>query len=353
MAFDPAEYTGRREREQAQADAQAQTAGFDPAAYLGQASPTSVPGEPTPEFGATQAAQIAAPAATTASLNPVTKALPQNVAGPVQPTVQPLGYNTQAIREATEPLRKVVPSTISQYLATPSKLLTDVAVPAMTGIPITPFAGYNLGKAALELPGALGQTMTNVSRMASASDPIGSPVGTGNMYPKTTPSFRQMYNEVNKVDPSMAKSLEQMFKTGSGVNGVNAWLSSNEGQKFMQNPAFKKAADEFSNLSTSRLSQIGRVAAPVARTALRVAGPVGMAMDIADASQFAHEAELGSRLAEGQGRNAQQAFRNMARTQQYGGLTAQEQAILEQDRIDQDIRRKAASRVLGPIAPGM
>jgi hypothetical protein len=76
-------------------------------------------------------------------------------------------------------------------------------------------------------------------------------------------------------------------------------------------------------------------------------------MDIADASQFAHEAELGSRLAQGQGRNAQQAFRNMARTQQYGGLTAEEQAILEQDRIDQDIRRKAASRVLGPIAPGM
>jgi hypothetical protein len=270
----------------------------------------------------------------------------------VQPTVQPLGYNTQVIREAAAPLRAVVPNTLSQYAATPSKLLTDVAIPAMTGLPITPFAGYNIGKAALELPGALGQTMTNVSRMASASDPIGSPVGTGNMYPKTTPSFRQMYNEVNKVDPSMAKSLEQMFKTGSGVNGVNAWLSSNEGQKFMQNPAFKKAADEFSNLSTSRLSQIGRVAAPVARTALRVAGPVGMAMDIADASEFAHEADLGGRLASGQGRNAQQAFRNMARNQQYGGLTAEEQAVLEQDRIDQAIRRKAAERVLGPVIPG-
>lgn len=38
--------------------------------------------------------------------------------------------------------------------------------------------------------------------------------------------------------------------------------------------------------------------------------------------------------------------------QQYGGLTAEQQAMLEQDKIDQAIRRKAASKVLGPIAPG-
>lgn len=37
--------------------------------------------------------------------------------------------------------------------------------------------------------------------------------------------------------------------------------------------------------------------------------------------------------------------------QQYGGLTPQEQQMLEQDRIDQAIRRKAASKVLGPVAP--
>jgi len=37
--------------------------------------------------------------------------------------------------------------------------------------------------------------------------------------------------------------------------------------------------------------------------------------------------------------------------QQYGGLTPNEQRILEQDRIDQAIRRKAASKVLGPVIP--
>lgn len=38
--------------------------------------------------------------------------------------------------------------------------------------------------------------------------------------------------------------------------------------------------------------------------------------------------------------------------QQYGGLTADEQAILEQDRMDQAIRRKAFNKAMGPVAPG-
>lgn len=37
--------------------------------------------------------------------------------------------------------------------------------------------------------------------------------------------------------------------------------------------------------------------------------------------------------------------------QQYGGLTPEQQAMLEQDKIDQAIRRKAAQKVLGPVIP--
>lgn len=43
--------------------------------------------------------------------------------------------------------------------------------------------------------------------------------------------------------------------------------------------------------------------------------------------------------------------RNAIASQQYGGLTQEEQDILEQDRIAREIRRKAAERVLGPVAP--
>ena len=39
------------------------------------------------------------------------------------------------------------------------------------------------------------------------------------------------------------------------------------------------------------------------------------------------------------------------RDMNFGGLTPNEQRILEQDRIDQAIRRKAAQKVLGPVIP--
>jgi hypothetical protein len=43
--------------------------------------------------------------------------------------------------------------------------------------------------------------------------------------------------------------------------------------------------------------------------------------------------------------------RDAIANQQYGGLTQQEQDMLEQDRINRAIRRKAAEKVLGPVAP--
>jgi hypothetical protein len=374
MAFDPAEYTGRREREQAQADAQAQTAGFDPAAYLGQASPTSVPTRAQPvyddlatqivsegaEFAADKGAQLLAPAATASQVQIVPKTFPVSPqAGGVGPPsrvgfdveLKPQGYNPTAIREALEPLRKVVPSTVSQYMATPSKLLTDVAIPAMTGIPITPFAGYNIGKAALELPGAVSESADIMSRYTSAADP--NAYRTTGQFPEQVSAYRDLNARIKQLDRGFSDQMGDILRdTRGGGNKVLEFLK-NVPEKIAQDPKFQQRLQAFQEAMPSGLQQAGRVAAPVLRTAARVAGPVGMAMDIADASQFAHEAELGSRLASGQGRNAQQAFRNMARTQQYGGLTPQEQAILEQDRIDQDIRRKAASRVLGPIAPGM
>lgn len=52
-----------------------------------------------------------------------------------------------------------------------------------------------------------------------------------------------------------------------------------------------------------------------------------------------------------QGQAGAMNTRNALANQQYGGLTPGEQRRLEQDRIDQAIRRKAAERVLGPVMP--
>lgn len=317
----------------------------------------------TEEFGAGELAQMVAPAATTASLNPTLMPLPDGAVGPPKYAVKPQGYNPQAIKQAVQPILDVVPRTYKQYTAPGGALKGAIDILGVGSVGVPPVAAIEAGKSLVQLPGAIGQSVAEVSRMASASEPISSPAGTGNMYPKTTPSFRQMWTVVNAQDPAMAKALQEMFKTGGGVNQVNSWLLSDEGKKYMADPKFKAAADEFSSLSRSRLSQVGRAVAPVARTAARVLGPVGLGMDVYQAQQFAKESELGPRLAQGQGRQAQQAFRN--RNQTYGPIAPdQAQAVLQsgserdiaafggRDKLSQMIRLKAAERVLGPIAPG-
>jgi hypothetical protein len=58
------------------------------------------------------------------------------------------------------------------------------------------------------------------------------------------------------------------------------------------------------------MAQVGKIVAPVLRTAGKVLGPAGLAMNAYDAQQYAEAAKLGERLANGQGQMAQQAFRH-------------------------------------------
>lgn len=186
-----------------------------------------------------------------------------------------------------------------------------------------------------------------VSRVMSQSGMIESPV-TGRPYPESVPAFREM----QRAAPDIGAKLSEIYQKGGGNNAVKAWLQSAEAAPYMNDPRFAAAAESYIGKVPGMGTQVMRAVAPVARAAARVAGPVAIGMDVYDAAKYAQESQLGPRLAQGQGRSAQQAFRNMPINQQYGGLTPQEQAILEQDRIDQAIRRKAASKVLGPIAPG-
>jgi hypothetical protein len=69
---------------------------------------------------------------------------------------------------------------------------------------------------------------------------------------------------------------------------------------------------------------MAQAVAPVLNTVGRVAGPVGTAYNVYEASKFAHDAELGKRLAEGQGRVAQNVFRQ--NNTQYGAPVTRDQA---------------------------
>jgi len=81
---------------------------------------------------------------------------------------------------------------------------------------------------------------------------------------------------------------------------------------------------KFIETTFAKLASMARAVAPVLNTVGRVAGPVGTAYNVYEASKFAHDAELGKKLAEGQGRVAPQAFRQY--NTQYGAPVTRDQA---------------------------
>jgi hypothetical protein len=144
-------------------------------------------------------------------------------------------------------------------------------------------------------------------------------------------------------------------------------LNGPQGQALREStPEFAAAANEYLKNIPSGGQQAMKVIGPALRGAARVAGPVGMGMNLYDAGQITRDTQLGSRLAQGQGGRAEQAFRGgMGMTYQGPQLDAQQaQNVLQsgsardiqyfggQDSLREQMRKKAAARVAGPVAPG-
>ena len=257
-----------------------------------------------------------------------------------------IGQLAKEVSGAVSPyVKEAVSAATSGYKARP--LLTaavDTLGLGTVGAPVA--TAYNSVMGMADQFGRAKGAAQDVGKVLSQSALIESPK-TGIPYPESVPAFREM----QKIAPEIAQKLSEVYQKGGGNNAVKAWLASEEAVQFMKNPAFAQAAESYIGKVPGVGSQAMKVAGPLLRGAAKVAGPVGLGMNIYDAGQYAQDSQLGPRLAQGQGRMAQQAFRNMAANQQYGGLTPEQQAMLEQDKIDQAIRRKAAQKVLGPVIP--
>lgn len=94
------------------------------------------------------------------------------------------------------------------------------------------------------------------------------------------------------------------------------------GNPMLSEMAARQAAMETESMANRSLiqkiatSKVVQMAAPVLNTAARVAGPAGAAYNLYEAGNLARETGLGSRLAQGQGQQAEQSFRNL--NTQYG-----------------------------------
>lgn len=331
MPFDPDQYLGTKEEDKKE------SASFDPDAYLGATETEAY--EPT----GSDIVGTAAPAVTGAAF------------------AQPTGINPQAVKQGLAPMIEAVPKTIGVYTSKPLSGVVDAAAVAM-GFP-PPVASFQGGKGIMALPSAISATASEVGKITSQSPLTTSPV-TGSQYPSSVPDYRTIQKAVG---PEAAKQMSEAYAKG-GNNAVLKYLdSAPEVRALMGNEEFARAVESYRGAVPSKMAQVGRVVGPAVRGLARVAGPAGLAYDAYQAQEFARESQLGPRLAQGEGAIAPQAFRNM--NVPYGqGFTNtmtpdQASAVLEsgsardiqafggRDRLSELIRKKAAERVLGPIAP--
>lgn len=267
-----------------------------------------------------------------------------DVVGQMAQAIAPAGmYGATGLPElaktavtAAQPLMEVGKNVVQGYSKNPLGAVADAVLlhggmPPVYGGVKTAEGLYNTYKAAKEVG-------SNLNNMLSA-------------LPETT--RQDFYKVVDQLKP-MDKARLMELAEKQGANAL----------KSFQLPDYigPKGVETFGQLQSqvpSTMQKIGSVAGPIARGAMKVAGPVGMGMNLYDAGQMARETQLGSRLAQGQGQQAESAFRNM--NTQYGQqLSPQEaQNVLAsgsardiasfggRDRLNMMMRVQAAKRIIG------
>jgi hypothetical protein len=258
----------------------------------------------------------------------------------------------QAGMAAATPLaRAAVAGPVAAYAANPvGMILADAAGLGTVGMPLGTM--YQSAASFPEKYQAIKASAGEASKFTSQTPLTTGP--TGSQYPGGVVDYRAM----GKAVPDAAAQLKAAYDAG-GPNAVKAFLATPEAAQYMKNPAFAQAAESYAGKVPGIMEQIGRVAGPVARGAVKALGPVGMGLNMYDAGQMARQTQLGERLAQGQGQQAEQAFRQ-GPVQSYQGpqLDAQQaQNVMQNasprdrqyfnDQLNMAIRLKAAKKVLG------
>lgn len=288
-----------------------------------------------------------------------------------------LGALAKDIGGAVSPYAKAAVAPVaSVYKAHPILApLADAVGLGTIGVP--PVASYNSIMGMADKYNQAKGAVQGVSQVLSESDRIpvtnaqGQPVLDAQGQPVTKPAGRDAYRAMQKAAPELSEKFTELFGKntgGAGNNAVRSWLSSAEGQAALKaNPELAAAAEQYISKVPGYGAQAMKVAGPLLRGAAKIAGPVGLGMNMYDAAQYAHESQLGQRLAQGQGRTAQQAFRQMnpgygagfvsnvspdeAAAVLQNGSPRDIAAMGGQKTLDALIRQKAAAKALQPIAP--
>jgi len=231
----------------------------------------------------------------------------------------------------------------------------DIAGTALFGVP--PIAGAQSAMSLVDKVKAGKEAATIFGQQMSQGAPKEMLNAAGELITRPE-TVRPYFLMKQAADPKFAEKITEAYGAkigGGGNNAVRALLNSQEGMAARYaNPELAKLADAYLKVVPTYGQQAMKVISPFAKTAGKALGPLGTAFDIYEAGQLARETQLGERLQQGQGQRAEQAFRNM--NTQYGGpISPQEEQNVMANGSQRDIqaliRKKAAERVLGPVAP--
>jgi hypothetical protein len=359
MAFDPDAFLAKEEKKEAEPEKEK---GFDPDAFLAKEdakeqaqaveAETKATGPVAPSEGAVLGA--VAPAVTGYSMGPTgMKELGQAVKAGVSP------YMT-GVKEG-------LGKTMDVYRARPimAPLIDAVGVATM-GVP--PIAGGQQALGAYEKFNAAKQGAQAAGQVLSQGAPATTPV----MGLPSTATKGPYMDMVRSASPEIGTKISELYGAqtgGGGNNAVRSWLNSAEGKAAQAaNPQFAQLAQQYLKTVPTYGQQAMKVVSPLLKGAARVAGPVGMAANLYEASPYLAEAgpeassgRAQNRMAEAQRMmlsrptpqplSPQEASNLLASDDQrtiniYGGRANLEALVRS------GIKQRAASKVLGPIAPG-
>lgn len=346
MAFDPDAFLAKKEDEKVVAEATTDK-GFDVDAFIKtQPKEETVSAEEVKESGPVAPSDSSLLGAVAPTVTGVSMATPTG-----------LGQASKVVGSAVAPYAKEV---LGGYV---SKPMTAVADAVLMGTGLPPMVGPAQGF--VDRAGAIKQGMIDASKQASMGAETLSPVrGT-----PTTTTVRPYFDMLKSVPREVADKISDIWNTGGGNNAVKSWLNSAEGQALQKsNPQFAANAAKYIEATPGMLAQAGRMVKPLAVGAARVAGPVGMAANLYEASPYLEQA--GPELTSGRAQNRMAEAQRMMlsrptpapiRPDEASNLLASgdERTIniyggrgrLE-ELVKSGIRQKAASKILGPVAPG-
>jgi hypothetical protein len=219
--------------------------------------------------------------------------------------------------------------------------------------------------------GTVGAPVASMANSAiGAADQYERLKGAGNQVGKVlsnTPGNPANYFAMRDAVPKAAPILNDLYHNKGGPNAIKAWLQTPEAAQYMKNPAFAQAAEQYMGKVPSMGAQAMKVAGPLLRGAAKIAGPAGLALNIADAYPYLEQANIGERAAKGEFAKLRNIQRQMNPGYGPGFVSSitpdQAAAVLQngsprdieamggQKMLDALIRQKAASKVLGPVAP--